>query len=136
MEIILLLLLAALCLWPIVSWTSYHIAGWKKWEQLFRREVTRDVDTASAVSLKKFGSYNRVVKIGIEDYGIAFRPSIFLLFHKSFAVPWAQVLSFEYTPGRIASTCILHTQQGDITISGDIAEVVARACAGHYVARG
>jgi hypothetical protein len=135
MDILLLLIVAVLCLWPIITWFTYQFSGWKKWEALYRREVTNDADIASSVSLKKFGSYNRVVRIGIEDYGIAFAPTVFLLFHKSFCLPWAQILSYEYKPGRISSVCILHTQKGDIQISGEIAEVVARGCASHYVAQ-
>lgn len=74
-----------------------------------------------------------MVRIGIEDYGVSFRPTIFLLFHKSFSLPWARITSFEYKPGRLSSLCTLHTQMGDINIYGDVAEVVAHACKNHYV---
>jgi hypothetical protein len=95
--------------------------------------VTKDTDLVSSVSLKKFWNYNHVVRIGIEDYGVAFCPTIFLLFHKSFSIPWAQITSCEYKPGRTTCVCILHTTQGDINIYGEISEVIARACASHYV---
>lgn len=54
MKVFILIALAALCLWPLISWATYHFSGWEKWEKLFRREVTNDNDIASSVSLKKF----------------------------------------------------------------------------------
>lgn len=135
MKVIFLILFLALILWPIISWMSYHVVGWAKWEKLYKREVNNDNDVASSVGLKKFGNYNKAVRVGVEDYGVAFEPRFFLLFHKSFAIPWVQILSFQYAPGRLSNVCILHTSQGDIRIYGEIAEVVARGCAHHYVSQ-
>lgn len=122
-----------LFLWPILSWFTYRVSGWWKWERLFHRQVTKDVIFASAVATKKFGSYNHAIKIGIEEYGVAFQPTVFLLFHKSFAIPWSQIMSFSYSPRRTSRLCLLRTNQGEIRIYGDVAEIVARGCAGHYV---
>lgn len=58
---------------------------------------------------------------------------MFLLFHKSFALPWVQILSYQYNPGRLSNVCTLHTGQGDISIYGEVAEIVARGCENHYV---
>ena len=73
--------------------------------------------------------------MGVEAYGVAFELTFFLLFHKSFAIPWVQILSFQYIPGRISNVCVLHTAQGDIRIYGDVAEIVAHGCSHHYVAQ-
>jgi len=54
MKVFLMLLFWALVLWPILSWVTFHVAGWSRWQKLFRREVTNDTDIASAVGLKKF----------------------------------------------------------------------------------
>ncbi|MBP7806348.1 hypothetical protein KA057_01565 [Candidatus Gracilibacteria bacterium] len=135
MKVFLMLFFWALVLWPIISWMSYHVAGWGKWQKLFRRDVTNDTDLATSVGLKKFGSYNRCVRIGVEDYGIAFKPTFFLLFHKSFCIPWIQILSFQASIGKFSKVCILHTSQGDVRITGDAAEIVSRACESHYVSR-
>ena len=135
MKIIILIAVAALCLWPLISWATYHFSGWQKWEKLFRRDVTNDNDIASSVSLKKFWNYDHAVRVGVEDFGIAFEPTMFLLFHKSFAIPWVQILSFQYTPGRLSNVCTLNTSQGIIHIYGEVAEIVARGCSHHYVAQ-
>jgi len=132
-KVFLVLLFCAIIIWPIVTAMSYHVAGWKKWQKRYRRDVTNLTDMASSVGLKKFGNYNRCVRIGIEDYGVAFKPTFFLLFHKSFCIPWIQILSFQFTPGKLSSVCILRTNQGDIRIYGDVAEIVARGCQEHYV---
>jgi hypothetical protein len=134
MKVFLMILFWFVLLWPILTWISYHIAGWRKWELMFRRDVTNDTDVASSVSLKKFWNYNRCVRIGVEDYGVAFQPIFFLLFHKSFCIPWIQILSYQYTPGKLSSVCLLHTTQGDVRIYGEVAEIVARGCEHHYVA--
>lgn len=63
MKILFLIIIAALCLWPLISWATYHFSGWGKWETLFRRDVTNDNDIASSVSLKKFGNYNHAVRV-------------------------------------------------------------------------
>jgi hypothetical protein len=54
MKVFFMLFFWALVLWPIITWMSYHVAGWSKWEKLFRREVTNDTDLATSVGLKKF----------------------------------------------------------------------------------
>lgn len=54
MKVIFILIAIVLVLWPIIMWSTYQIAGWKKWEKLFRRDVTHDTDVASSVSFKKF----------------------------------------------------------------------------------
>lgn len=54
MKVLFLLIAIVLVLWPIIMWSTYQIAGWKKWEKLFRRDVTNDTDVASSVSFKKF----------------------------------------------------------------------------------
>jgi biopolymer transport protein ExbB/TolQ len=53
-KILFILITSALVMWPIITWSTYNIAGWKKWEKLYRREVTKDTDLVSSVSLKKF----------------------------------------------------------------------------------
>lgn len=133
MKVFFMLLFWALVLWPILSWFTFHVSGWSRWQKLFRREVTNDTDIAAAVGLKKFGSYNRCVRVGIEDYGIAFKPTHWLPFHKSFCIPWIQVLSYTFTPRKLSSVCILRTPQGTIRIVGEVAEIVARGCGHHFV---
>lgn len=98
MSLFFLIILCASGVWTVVMYASYLISGWRLWEHRFRRAVTYDNERASSVSLKKFGSYNRLVRVGVEEYGVTFRPTLFLLFHRSFAVPWVYILSFEYHP--------------------------------------
>lgn len=54
MKVIILIVVLLLMVWPVISWMSYHIAGWSKWEKLYQRGVTNDNDLASSVGLKKF----------------------------------------------------------------------------------
>lgn len=71
----------------------------------------------------------------MEDYGVAFKPRLFLFFHKPFCLPWIQILSYQIRLGKLSSVCILHTVQGDVRITGEAAEIVARGCEHHYVNR-
>ncbi|MCB9807214.1 hypothetical protein H6768_05030 [Candidatus Peribacteria bacterium] len=54
MKVFFVLFFVIIILWPVLTWISYYVAGWKKWESLFRRDVTHDTDTATSVGLKKF----------------------------------------------------------------------------------
>lgn len=133
MKIFILFGFLAIIFWPAVCWLSFHFYGWKKWQEKFGRATLNDAETAPSVMLVKFGSYNRCVRVGAEEYGISFIPRFFLFFHKSFSIPWVQILSFEYFSKKTSKVCILHTAQGNVKITGEIAEIIARGCDNHYV---
>jgi hypothetical protein len=54
MKVFLILIFFGLIIWPILSWITFYVSGWNKWQKLFRRVVTNDTDIASALGLKKF----------------------------------------------------------------------------------
>ncbi len=136
MKIFLMIMAGAVVIWPIICWFSYHMVGWRMWElKFFRAQTTLNTSLASSVSLKKFGSYNLLVFVGVEEYGVAFVPSWLLIFHKRFSIPWANIMSFSLIASHASTKCLLNTNVGQIVITGDIAEIVARGCESHYVSK-
>lgn len=134
MKILLILIFVACIIWPIVCWFSYHMAWWRYWEQKFARKQTNfNTLLATSVGLKKFGTYNLCVSVGVEDYGVLFAPSRLLFFHHTFSIPWANIISFQMVVSHASTRCILNTNAWQIVIKGDIAEIVGRGCQSHYV---
>src|SRR5687767_9367071 len=122
MNPVLAIIVAIILFWIVLSWASYILGGWHKWVRLFRRRSKAMVSLAKNVSLRRFGGYNRCVRVGTDEYGVVFSPLKILLFHDTFIVPWAQILGYEVSVNRMRSVCILHITQGDIRIYGNMAE--------------
>ena len=135
MPTLLSLIAGILIIWPIICWSSAYLTGWRRWEILFDRVPRSTNDTlVSSVWFRRWGGYNRCIWMGTEDYGVSFRPIWLLLFHRSFCIPWSNILSYQVEISRSRQLCILHTNEGDIRVSGYFARILASECGKHFVA--